>query len=213
MENAIVKSKGLLMLIDEKDKENTYSAAMTCPKCDISFEELQPRMFSFNTPFGACGTCSGLGIQMEFDPKLIIPDKSLTIADGAIALYRNAIDGWRGQYIGAVANHFGFGVFTPIEELSQQQYDILLYGTDERIKFNMSMKNGDANWSSIGSWEGLVPQSERLYKQTNSDYRRRELEKFMRISPCPVCEGKRLKRKVLSDQWIVVRNYGRGSSC
>jgi len=198
VENAIVKSKGLLMLIDDKDRESTYSAAMTCPKCDISFEELQPRMFSFNTPFGACGTCSGLGIQMEFDPNLIIPDKSKTIADGAIALYRNAIDGWRGQYLGAVANHFGFGVFSPISDLTPEQHDILMHGTKEKIKFNMSMKNGEANWSSVGSWEGLVPQSERLYKQTKSDYRRRELEKFMRISPCPACEGRRLKRKVLS---------------
>ncbi len=193
VENALIKGKGLLY-VDNK----IYSAKMACPKCGLAFEELQPRMFSFNSPFGACETCSGLGIKMEFDPELIIPDKSLSIADGAVMLYRNAIDGWRGQYLGAVARHYGFDVFTPISSLSDKQYRILVYGSDDRIKFRMSMKNGDAQWSHTGNWEGLIPQSERLYQQTQSDYRRRELEKFMRISPCPACGGKRLNSKALA---------------
>jgi len=162
------------------------------------FEELQPRMFSFNSPFGACEACNGLGIKMEFDPDLIIPDKDLCIADGAVALYRNHVDGWRGQYLAAVAKHFGFDIFTPIKDLTEGQQRALMRGSSERIKFQMSMKNGDAYWSHKGHWEGLIPQSERLYHQTNSDYRREELEKFMKVLPCPRCKGRRLKEKVLA---------------
>ncbi len=197
-ENALQKSKGLLIVLDKNDKEHTFSSDMTCPECDVMFEELQPRMFSFNSPFGACETCHGLGIRMDFDPDLIIPDKSLCIADGALAIYRNAVDGWRGQYVGAVAKHHGFDVFTPIKDLNAKQYSVLMNGSKEKIKFSMSMKGGDAEWSHLGHWEGLLPQSERLYRQTQSDYRRRELEKFMRISPCPTCQGKRLKEKILA---------------
>ncbi|MBU0665874.1 MAG: excinuclease ABC subunit UvrA [Nanoarchaeota archaeon] len=197
-ENALLKSKGLLIVLDESNKEQLYSSKMACPKCGLAFEELQPRMFSFNSPFGACEECHGLGIKMDFDPDLIIPDKNKSIADGAIMLYRNAIDGWRGQYIGSVAKHYGFGVFTAIKDLSKEQYNILMYGSEDRIKFNMKMKQGEANWTHTSSWEGLVPQSERLFHQTESDYRRRELEKFMRVSTCPACKGKRLKEKVLA---------------
>jgi excinuclease ABC subunit A len=197
-ENALLRSKGLLIALDKDNNEHIFSSEMSCPQCGLVFEELQPRMFSFNSPFGACESCSGLGIKMDFDPDLIIPDKNLCIADGALAIYRNAVDGWRGQYVGAVARHFGFDVFTPIKNLNQKQYNVLMYGAKDRIKFSLSMKNGDASWSHIGTWEGLLPQSERLYKQTHSDYRRREMEKFMRISPCPICNGKRLKEKVLA---------------
>ncbi|MBU0614611.1 MAG: excinuclease ABC subunit UvrA [Nanoarchaeota archaeon] len=197
-EQALSKSEGLIIILDSKGVEHTFSAKMSCPKCGISFEELQPRMFSFNSPFGACEECHGLGIKMDFDQDLIIPDKSRCIADGAVALYRNAVDGWRGQYLGAVAKHFGFSPLTPIDKLTKKQVDVLLYGSNERIKFNLVMNKGDANWSHSGEWEGLIPQSERLYKQTESDYRRRELEKFMRVSDCPACKGKRLKEKVLA---------------
>jgi excinuclease ABC subunit A len=197
-ENALLKSKGLIIVLDKDDNEHIFSSEMSCPECGTVFEELQPRMFSFNSPFGACETCSGLGIRMDFDPDLIIPDKSLCIADGALAIYRNAIDGWRGQYVGTVAKHFGFDVFTPIKDITEEQYNVLMYGSTRKIKFSMTMKNGDASWSHMGQWEGLLPQSERLYRQTQSDYRRRELEKFMRISPCPTCNGKRLKEKILS---------------
>ncbi|HZD42712.1 MAG TPA: excinuclease ABC subunit UvrA, partial [Methanomicrobiales archaeon] len=117
---------------------------------------------------------------------------------GAVALYRNYFDSYRGYYLGAVAKHFDFGIFTPIKDLTEKQYNALMYGSNERIHFSMTAKNGDMHWSQTGQWEGLVPQSERLYRQTQSEYRKRELEKFMRISPCPVCQGRRLKEKVLS---------------
>ncbi|HMK16510.1 MAG TPA: excinuclease ABC subunit UvrA, partial [Methanomicrobiales archaeon] len=177
---------------------HTFSSLMACPVCGIDFEELQPRMFSFNSPFGACEGCNGLGIQMKFDPDLIIPDRDRSIAEGAVALYRNYIDGYRAQYLGAIAKHFGFSVLTPIKDLTPEQYNAPMYGSSDRIRFSMSMSNGDAHWSHTGAWEGLLPQAERLYKQTQSEYRRHELEKFMQVSPCPVCGGKRLKRKVLA---------------
>jgi excinuclease ABC subunit A len=197
IEHATSKAEGLVIASDEKT-ENMFSSKLACPKCSTSFEELQPRMFSFNSPFGACGTCSGLGVKMEFDKDLILPDPELCLADGAIKLYRNHMDGWRAQYIGAVGKHFGFDMFTPVKDLSKKHLEILFYGSPEKIKFNMSMKGGDANWSHHGNWEGLIPQSTRLFQQTESDYRRRELEKFMRVSECPTCDGKRLNKNVLA---------------
>ena len=198
IENALKKAEGLVIVLDGEGNERLYSAKMACPVCGMAFEELQPRMFSFNSPFGACESCNGLGIRMEFDPDLIIPEKDLCLADGAVALYRNAIDGWRGQHLAAIAKHFGFDIFTPMKDLTPDQIDALMYGSGERIQFNMSMKNGDAYWSHNSTWEGLIPQSVRLYSQTNSDYRREELEKFMKVLPCPVCHGRRLKEKVLA---------------
>lgn len=197
-ENALSRSDGLLIVVDKKENEKIYSSKMACPVCGIVFEELQPRMFSFNSPFGACEKCHGLGIKMDFDPELIIPNLDLSMADGAIKLYRNALDGWRIHFLGALAKHYSFSIFTPIKNLSEEQYDALMYGSHEKIRFNMVARNGDAQWTGHSRWEGLIPQSERLYKQTESEYRRRELEKFMRITPCPECSGKRLKKKVLS---------------
>lgn len=173
-----------------------YSARMACPVCGLSFEELQPRMFSFNSPFGACPTCNGLGIQMKFDPDLIIPDKTKSIADGAVAIYRNFLDGYRVQYLDAVAKHLGFSMMTPIGELTEEQYTGLMYGTGDTLKFTLTSKN--AEWSHHGQWEGLLPQTERLYRETKSEYRKEELEKFMQVLPCPECHGKRLKDHVLA---------------
>jgi len=197
IENALAKSEGLVIAVDEDGNEETCSSLMACPVCGLAFEELQPRMFSFNSPFGACEECNGLGIKMEFDPDLIIPDKSKSIADGAVMLYRNFLDGYRSQYLGAVAKHFGFSVLTPIKDLTERQYNALMFGSPEQLRLSMQTRNGDS-WSHSGTWEGLAPQAERLYHQTQSEYRRRELEKFMRILPCPKCGGKRLKEKVLA---------------
>ncbi|HSA38301.1 MAG TPA: excinuclease ABC subunit UvrA [Methanoregula sp.] len=198
VENCLKKSGGLVLVADEQGKEFTYSSLMACPVCGTAFEELQPRMFSFNSPFGACEECHGLGVKMEFDPDLIIPDKERCIADGAIAPYRNPMDGFRGQYLATVAKNYGFSVLTPIKDLTKEQYEALMFGSSKRMKFQMSMRNGDAEWSHTGEWEGLLPQTARLYAQTQSDWRKRELEGYMRVSPCPACNGKRLKDKVLS---------------
>jgi len=198
VENALERSDGLVIILGEDMGEHVYSAVMACPICGTSFEELQPRMFSFNSPFGACQVCHGLGIRMDFDPDLIIPDKNKCIADGALVIYRNAIDGWRGQYVAAVAKHSRFDIFTPIKDLTVEQYNVLMHGSDEQIRFSMTLRNGDTQWSHTRTWEGLLPQSERLYRETESEYRRHELERFMRISSCPGCNGKRLKEKILA---------------
>jgi excinuclease ABC subunit A len=198
IENALKKSEGLIIVVDEQEKESTYSSLMACPVCGITFEELQPRMFSFNSPFGACEECHGLGVKMEFDPDLIIPDKERCIADGAVAPYRNPMDGFRGQYLATVAKHFGFSVLTPIKDLTKEQYNGLMFGSTDKMHFSMSARNGDAQWSHNGEWEGLLPQTARLYAQTKSDWRKRELEGYMRVSDCPSCKGKRLKDKILA---------------
>jgi excinuclease ABC subunit A len=198
VENCLKKSEGLVLVADEEGKESTYSSLMACPVCGMAFEELQPRMFSFNSPFGACEECHGLGVKMEFDPDLIIPDKDRCLADGAVAPYRNPMDGFRGQYLATLARNYGFSPLTPIRDLTKEQYEALMFGSDKRMKFSMSMKGGDAEWSHTGEWEGLLPQTARLYAQTQSDWRKRELEGYMRVSPCPSCNGKRLKEKVLA---------------
>ena len=194
VENALIKSKGLL-IVENNGKDKFYSGNMTCPKCEISFEELQPRMFSFNSPFGACEGCHGLGIKMIFDEDLIIPDKELSIIDGAIKIYGKIDMSWRGQQLQTVGKKFGFDIYTPIKKFNEKQIQTLFYGSTEAIKgkwdtgANMNFENG---------WEGLIPQSERLYKSTDSDYRRKFLEKFMRVNKCSVCDGKRLKQKILA---------------
>lgn len=198
IENALKKSEGLVIILDQEEKESTYSSLLACPVCGLAFEELQPRMFSFNSPFGACEECHGLGVKMEFDADLIIPDKDRCIADGAVAPYRNPMDGFRGQYLATVAKHFGFSVLTPIKDLDETQYNALMYGSSDKMHFSMSTRNGDAQWSHNGEWEGLLPQTARLYSQTKSDWRKRELESYMRVFECPACKGKRLKDKILS---------------
>lgn len=195
VENALKKSDGLLIVQPKSGKDKLYSANMTCPKCDTTFEELQPRMFSFNSPFGACEECHGLGVKIEFDPDLIIPDKSLTIIDGAIACYPKHEAGWRMTQIQGAADEYGFDLFTPIEKMKKKHLDILLYGTGEEIyktnRFGKKVKMSHG-------WEGIIPQQERLLRETSSDYRKKEMEKYMRATTCPVCKGKRLKDKILS---------------
>jgi excinuclease ABC subunit A len=196
IENAArVSEGGMIEVLDSENKKYTYSTIMACPECGLAFEELQPRMFSFNSPFGACEECHGLGVKTEFDPELIIPDEDEAIVDGAIKLYGRIDNSWRIQQLGAVGKSFGFDIMEAVSEMSEEQYEILMYGSDKPVHGRWS--NG-GNMNMEKGWEGLIPQSERLYKQTESDYRRRQLEKFMRSRTCPDCEGKRLKDKILS---------------
>jgi excinuclease ABC subunit A len=195
VESALKKSGGLLVVQDSNNQDKLFSANLTCPKCDTTFEELQPRMFSFNSPFGACEECHGLGVKIEFDPDLIIPDKSKSILEGAIACYPRGETNWRLTQIKAVADKYGFDIFTPIEKLKKKHLNILLYGTGEEIY--KKDRFGKKKKLTYG-WEGIIPQQERLLRETTSEYRKKELEKFMRSTICPVCKGKRLKDKILS---------------
>jgi len=195
VEEALKKGEKLLIVVDENKRDTLYSSSMACPKCGDSFEELQPRMFSFNSPFGACQDCKGLGIKTEFDPNLILPDKSQSIMDGAIKIYGKMDFSWRIQQIGAIAKKHGFDLFTPIENLSKSQFNVLLYGDSAPLKGKWST---GANMNFEKGWEGLIPQSDRLYNQTESNYRKNNFEKFMISHKCSTCNGKRLKNKVLA---------------
>ena len=176
--------------------ETLYSNFGACPNHpEIMFEELEPRMFSFNSPFGACQTCAGLGDHLEIDPDLLIPNKELNIIDGAIAIYGKMDTKWRSQQISAVGKKYGFDIFTAIKDYNKKQLDVLLYGTTEEIIGHWS--NG-AKMHMQDGWEGIIPQSMRLYKQTESEYRKRKIELLMRSKPCQSCHGKRLKETMLS---------------
>lgn len=195
IEGAVKKGAGLVLIVDNSEKDHLYSTLMACPTCGVSFEELQPRMFSFNSPFGACDECKGLGVKIEFDPELIIPDYEKSIMDGAITIYGKMDLSWRAQQLQAVGKKYGFDLFKPISKFTPNQLKVLLYGSKTPI---ISRWSNGASMNMEGGWEGIIPQSDRLYKNTESDWRRQEMEKFMSSSPCPSCDGKRLKKKILS---------------
>ncbi len=195
VEQALKKGDGLIIVVDAKNKEQLYSANMSCPECGISFEELQPRMFSFNSPFGACEDCKGLGVKIEFDPELVVPDTTKSIMDGAISLYGKMDLSWRGQQLQVIGKKYGFTLFMPLNKFTKEQLRILLYGTKEPLRGTWS--NGAAMKFDEG-WEGIIPQSDRLYKSTESEWRKEELKKFMSSSECPSCHGKKLKPKILA---------------
>lgn len=178
--------------------EVLYNSKMACTKCGFTFEELQPRMFSFNSPFGACEDCHGLGFKQEFDENLIIPDKSLSIEEGAIKAFGNVIDSWRIQWLQNAGRKAGFSIKTPIAKFTKEQYKILMYGSNEKIKYDYHSKTKDANFSYYGEYEGIIPMMVRLHKQTESEYRREEMEKFMVEKFCETCKGKKLKKEVLA---------------
>jgi len=201
VESALKKGAGLVMILDSKDQLHLYSSLLSCPDCGMSFEELQPRMFSFNSPFGACEECKGLGVKIEFDPSLVIPDKDKSIMDGAISVYGKIDLSWRAKQLQVVGKKHGFDLFTPIKKFSPSQLNVLLYGSSTPIQGKWS--NG-ASMNFGGGWEGVIHQSDRLYKQTKSDWRRKEFEKFMSTSPCPKCHGKRLKEKILA---VTIQGY------
>ena len=194
IENAILMSTGLIIITDNKNEE-IFSSKMSCPECEITFEELQPRMFSFNSPFGACEECHGLGQKIEFDPDLIIPDKTLSIFDGAIKVYGKMEGTWRNQQLAVIGKAHHFKILTPINKMIPSAINALLYGSTKPIKGYWS---SGARMHFPNGWEGIIPQQERLYRDTTSDYRKRILEKFMRNRACPKCQGKRLKEKILS---------------
>jgi len=176
--------------------ETIYTTHGACPNHpEIVFEPLEPRMFSFNSPFGACPECHGLGEIMQVSEDLIIPDRSKSIMDGALACYGKMDISWRVQQLSAVGKKFGFDVFTPINKFTKKQVDVLLYGTTEYI--NAKWSNG-ASMNFGNGWEGIIPQTLRLYRQTDSEWRKEDMERFMISKPCKACMGKRLKDVVLS---------------
>jgi excinuclease ABC subunit A len=211
VEQALKAGKGTMIVIDAENKdadkkrelerfegETMYSTFGACPNHpEIVFESLEPRMFSFNSPFGACPVCHGLGEITEIAEDLVIPDKNVSIMDGALAVYGKMDLSWRVQQIATVGKKHGFDVFTPIREFTENQLQVLLYGDREPINGNWS--NGANMWMRDG-WEGVIPQTMRLYRQTESDWRKEDIEKFMKSRLCTTCNGKKLQPVVLAVQ-------------
>ena len=201
VETAAALAGGLVVInIVNEDRDILFSQNYACEDCGISIEELSPRMFSFNNPFGACPTCTGLGSQLKVDPDLIIPNKKLSILDGAITA-----SGWNNikgdsisrMYFDALSKQYGFKLTTPVEELSPEVMDVILYGTrGEKLKLTYDRANGKG--TLMQAFEGVVNNLERRYKETQSDAMRRELEECMAEHPCPDCGGKRLRKEALA---------------
>ncbi len=192
LDTAMQRAEGTVA-VDSKEARLTYSEHFACSTCGISFEELQPRMFSFNSPHGACPTCQGLGIKQIFDPDLVIPDKTKSIMAGAIAPWETQVHGWRGYYLRSLGDHHGFDMDTPIKDMSSDHVNTILYGSSENIQYNYHARTSDAHYHWSGDFEGVIPNLERLYKQTESEYRRKQMERYITVLPCPDCAGKRLK--------------------
>ncbi len=210
VEQALQTGKGTIIVIDAEKEvgekrelerfegETMFSTFGACPNHpEIVFESLEPRMFSFNSPFGACSTCHGLGEITEVSEELVIPDKSKSIMDGALEVYGKMDLSWRAQQLAMVGKKHGFDVFTPISEFTEKQLHVLLHGDHEPI--NGSWSNGASMWMREG-WEGVIPQTMRLYRQTESEWRKQDIEKFMKSRPCGSCHGKRLQPVVLAVQ-------------
>ena len=197
IQSALKVGNGLVIAsIDGKDM--LYSQRNACPYCRISLGDLEPRTFSFNSPFGACNNCNGLGIKIEFDPELIIPDKSKSILEGAVKPWSGHFATFRSAMLRDVGKRFGFDLYTQISKMTDQQLKVILYGTDENIHYKYESKYSDTRWEYRGSFEGIIPSLERIYKQTESESKREELMQFMRELPCDDCHGRRLRREALS---------------
>ena len=192
---------GLVVInIVGEDRDILFSQNYACEDCGISIEELSPRMFSFNNPFGACPTCTGLGAQLKVDPDLIIPNKELSILEGAITA-----SGWNNikgdsisrMYFEALSKKYNFKLTTPIGELPPEILDIILYGTKgEKLKLTYERENGHG--TLMQPFEGIINNLERRYRETQSDAMRRDLEDCMSERPCPDCSGKRLRKEALA---------------
>ena len=201
IETAMQLSEGL-MLVDITDGETlTFSQSFSCPDCGISIEEVEPRSFSFNNPFGACPECAGLGYKMEFDEDLMIPDKSLSINQGAIT-----VCGWqscttKGSFsraiLEALCEEYDFDLDTPFQDYPKEIHDILIFGTGGRkVKVHYRGQRGEGIYDV--AFEGLIRSVERRYRETSSETSKAEFETFMRITPCKVCGGRRLKKSSLA---------------
>ena len=197
LETATRVTKGLVkILYAEGNREELLSQNYACPDCGVSIGEITPRLFSFNSPFGACPRCSGLGLLLEVDESKIIPDESRSINDGAIALWKEGADNWRLKQIHTIARHYKFKLDTPWSKLPEKARNCILYGTEDKIRFEFS--GSDSNYQYTGNYEGLVPMLKRRYHESDSDDMREEIERWMTPAKCPDCAGRRLKPEALS---------------
>lgn len=201
IENVLNLSEGL-MILDVIDGEPiTFSESFSCPDCGISIGEIEPRSFSFNNPFGACPECFGLGYKMEFDVDLMIPDKTVSIQDGAIVAMGWQSSGSEGSFTNAVlqalAKEYKFNLDTPFEELPDSVQQVIIYGTNgKKVEVHYKGQRGEGVYPV--AFEGLIKNVERKYRETGSEIMKQEYEEFMRITPCRECKGMRLKKESLA---------------
>ncbi len=194
VETALKLGSGVLKVSIDGEEERLYSEHLACAFCGLSFGELAPRNFSFNSPHGACPDCTGLGVKMEIDPDLVIPNKNLSIAEGAIVPWTRsaAISGWYFRQLEGVAKRHGFSVKQPVRELTKKQLDVILFGDKDPVAVNFEGRNGHHHsWET--KFEGVVSNLARRHKETDSEYMRQEFERYMATVPCPTCKGARLK--------------------
>ena len=201
LETAAEFADGLINVLftgEDGDYEKKYSEHFACVDCGINFEELTPRMFSFNAPQGACPECNGIGSKMEIDPDLIVPNPNLSLNEGAIAPWSKSSkrENYYFQMLQAVANHFNFSMDTPFNELPLEYQNNVLYGCKDKIAFTFKRRN--KSYMVNRRFEGVVPRMERLYLETKSNYSRKYISKFMSDRKCHVCNGKRLRPEVLA---------------
>ena len=201
VENALELSEGLLFVDVVKGEQLTFSQSFSCPDCGVSVDEIEPRSFSFNNPFGACPDCYGLGYKMEFDEELMIPDKSLSINQGAIAVMGwqscNSKGSFTNAILTALGEEYGFDLDTPFEDYPPNVHDILIHGTDgKQVLVEYEGQRGRGVYPI--AFEGLVKSVQRRYRETASEVSKAEYESFMRITPCQLCGGRRLKRESLA---------------
>ncbi|MBM7853654.1 excinuclease ABC subunit A [Desulfohalotomaculum tongense] len=196
LETALQAGEGVVLVDVIGDSPRVFSENFACVDCGIGITEIAPRLFSFNSPFGACPVCTGLGIHKEIDPDLVIPDKSKSIKEGAIEGWIRSTNAY--NYLEGVAKHYGFSLDVPVAEMKQQDLNRILYGTGgEVIQFKHRDSFGNVHRYNA-PFEGVINNLNRLYKETASEYRRRELEQYVTTRPCPECSGARLKPEALS---------------
>ncbi len=205
LETALGIASGLVLVdvlngkTDGEERELLFSEHFACVDCGISYEELAPRMFSFNSPYGACPRCNGLGTTMEVEPEFVVPDKKRSLRQGAIAPWGEGKDGWYFNQLQSVAQHYGIDLDTPWEELSPEHRKILLYGSNgEEIRFTYKRESRNVRAEFTSRYEGVVHNLQRRYKSTESSYVRSWIEEFMNVKPCPECHGARLRKEALA---------------
>lgn len=198
LETALKLSEGIAVVLVDGQEDILFSEHFACVDCAISLDELNPRSFSFNSPYGACPTCSGLGFKMEMDPDLVVPNLSLSLNEGAIAPLGKLTGNYYPQILRAVADYGGFTLDTPLSQLSEAQMQLLLYGSGkEKVKFRYTDLRGRSKTYEV-PFEGIIPHLDRRYRESRSEWAKSDLEDYMSTSPCPDCRGSRLKPEVLA---------------